>query len=202
MRLWAVLFGILISGCGNDGGRQTESLRVRVTAAPTVTRPVTRPLVRPALTTEVLAQIVFLKAIIQADLRSRPVRAAQPEPAFVSNSIHQLHRAHRDGLRRSGIDPPDQLGLVSDGPYGRRQWGDETAYVWPDLVAPGADDPMPELLSFSGRARLRTLVGEVELTGIGPGQGYPGAHTAIAKDGRWLYFPHQAETDTIGDGDG
>ena len=55
---------------------------------------------------------------------------------------------------------------------------------------------MPERLSFADRARLLDLVGETGIARIRQGQGYPGVRTAIAEDGRWLYFVHQSEDET------
>jgi hypothetical protein len=83
-----------------------------------------------------------------------------------------------------------------DGPYGTRQVGTQTWYIWPDFAALEADELLPEKLNFTDRARLRDLVGDPGLARIREGQGYPGIRTAIAEDGRWLYFVHETVEDT------
>jgi len=85
------------------------------------------------------------------------------------------------------------------GPYGTRNVGDETWYIWPDLAAKSPSELVPERLSFSDRARLFDLVGEQGIARIRSGQGYPGVRTAIAEDGRWLYFVHESEGEAAGD---
>ena len=89
-----------------------------------------------------------------------------------------------------------RLGALLDGPYGTRQVGDQVWYIWPDFAARDSEDLMPERLDFADRARLRELVGDTGLDRIRAGEAYPGLRTAIADDGRWLYFVHETVQDT------
>jgi len=99
-------------------------------------------------------------------------------------------------LRRTGFDPLLRLGALLDDPYQTRQVGDETWYIWPDFAAMDADELVLERLNFTDRARLRALVGDPGLDRIRDGQGYSGIRTAIAEDGRWLYFVHETVEET------
>ena len=142
------------------------------------------------------AEIVAIREVLDRDSLSRLVRLANSEENFVSNFAGEAHRVHWDLLRRTGFDPLNKLGGLLDGPYGTRQVGDQTWYIWPDFAALDADDLLPEKLSFTDRARLKELVGEAGLERIRAGQGYPGVRTAIAQDGDWLYFVHETQQDT------
>ena len=57
-----------------------------------------------------------------------------------------------------------------------------------DLAARDASDLIPEKLSFQDRRRLMELIGEEGIERIRQGEGYPGMRTAIAGNGRWVYF--------------
>ena len=155
-------------------------------------RPVVPDTVTP-LTKQASEKIELLRDILQRNSLRRLALQANSEPAFVSNFANQSHRVHWDLLRRTGFDPLMQLERLLEGPYGTRQVGDEIWYIWPDLAALDAEALEPERLSFSDRARLRELVGEPGIVRIRDGQAYPGVRTAIAEDGRWLYFIHQTE---------
>ena len=119
------------------------------------------------------------------------MRLADAEPNFVSNFAGDSHNVHWDLLLRTGCDPLAILCGLLDGPYGTRRVGDQTWYIWPDLAALSAEDLLPEKLTFTDRARLLELVGEPGLERVRAGEGYPGVRTAIAEDGRWLYFVHE-----------
>jgi hypothetical protein len=180
-----------LTACG-DGAEEPPSLTLQVAPAPAVMRPIDQTEV-VVLTPEVEAKIDTLSAILDRNSLRRLAIQANSEPAFVSNFANQSHRVHWDLLRRTGFDPLMQLERLLDGPYGTRKVGDEVWYIWPDLAALDADALEPERLSFSDRARLRELVGEPGIARIREGQAYPGVRTAIAEDGRWLYFIHQTE---------
>ena len=178
---------LLLAGCGESDG--TPRIRIMVTAAPAVTTPVdvVEEMTTP-LTEAAEAKISDIRVILDRNSLSRFVRLANAEENFVSNFAGESHRVHWDLLRRTGFDPLMRLGALLDGPYGTRQVGDQTWYIWPDFAARDAEDLMPERLDFADRARLRELVGDVGLDRIRAGESYPGIRPAIADDGRWLYF--------------
>ena len=188
----ATLFAL--AACGDSDG--TPRVRMMVNAAPAVTAPVEVEEVTTPLTEPVEAKISEIRAILERNSLSRLVRLARAEENFVSNFAGESHRVHWDLLRRTGFDPLMRLGALLDGPYGTRQVGDQVWYIWPDFAARDSEDLMPERLDFADRARLRELVGDIGLDRIRAGEAYPGLRTAIADDGRWLYFVHETVQDT------
>jgi len=185
---------LTIAACSGDDG--SPKVRFEVEAAPAVTTPaIVEPPVA-ALTDPVTTKISAIRDVLERDSLSRLVRLANAEENFVSNFAGESHRVHWDLLRRTGFDPLAKLGQLLDGPYGTRQVGDQTWYIWPDFAARDAEDLLPEKLNFTDRARLRELVGDVGLDRIRAGEAYPGVRTAIAQDGDWLYFVHETERDT------
>ena len=187
----ATLFAL--AACGDNDG--TPRVRMMVNAAPAVTTPVEVEETISPLTDSVEAKIADIRAILERNSLSRLVRLANAEDNFVSNFAGESHRVHWDLLRRTGFDPLMRLEALLDGPYGTRQVGDQTWYIWPDFAARDAEDLLPERLDFADRARLRDLVGETGLDRIRSGESYPGIRTAIADDGRWLYFVHETAQD-------
>lgn len=183
-----------LAACGDSDG--TPRVRMMVNAAPAVTAPVEVEEVITPLTEPVEAKIAEIRAILERNSLSRLVRLARAEENFVSNFAGESHRVHWDLLRRTGFDPLMRLGALLDGPYGTRQVGDQVWYIWPDFAARDTEDLMPERLDFADRARLRELVGDTGLDRIRAGENYPGLRTAIADDGRWLYFVHETVQDT------
>lgn len=190
------VFALALAACGGPV-EEPPSVRMTVEAAHPVTAP---EIVDEAPVLDIsdpaLAKITEIRQIIARNSLTRLSRLANQEPSFVSNFSGEAHRIHWDLLRRTGFDPLAQLGTLLDGPYATRTVGDEVWYVWPDLAALNPDQLVPERLSFSDRARLLELVGEVGVERIRGGQGYPGVRTAIAEDGRWLYFVHETEDET------
>ena len=184
----------LATACGDHDGSPT--VRVTVDAAPAVTAPVETVYEVVPLTTEVDNKISAIRGVLSRDSLNRLVRLANAEPNFVSNFAGESHKVHWDLLRRTGFDPLAKLGGLLDGPYGTRQVGDQTWFIWPDLAALDPDALLPEKLTFADRARLLELVGEPGLERIRSGEGYPGVRTAIAEDGRWLYFVHETAEET------
>lgn len=193
-RIFCVFVALLIAACGNQNG--TPTTRVTVAAAPAIMASVGVVEELEPLTPDVTTKIEAIRDVLQRDSLSRLVRLANAEENFVSNFAGESHRVHWDLLRRTGFDPLNRLGGLLDGPYGTRQVGDQTWYVWPDFAAYDAEDLMPEKLDFADRARLEALVGDPGLERIRDGQGYPGIRTAIAEDGRWLYFVHETVEET------
>ena len=194
-QLWFGLITVFfLAACGR--GETSPTVRLEVEAVPVTASVVEPEPVIVALTEPVESKIAAIRDVLARDSLTRLVRLANAEPNFVSNFADESHRVHWDLLRRTGFDPMAKLGALLDGPYGTRQVGDQTWYIWPDLAALGPEDLLPERLDFSDRARLLDLVGEVGLERIRDGQGYPGVRTAIAEDGRWLYFVHEIEADT------
>jgi len=115
-------------------------------------------------------------------------RMARANPDFVSNFGGEPHRDYWDLMRRIGIDPNLKLRTLMALPVGVREVDGVKWYVWPDLAAKSPEDLIPEKLSFRDRKRLRDLVGDDGVAEIRAGKGYPGMRTAIAEDGRWVYF--------------
>jgi hypothetical protein len=184
----------LLTACGGSDGSPT--VRFEVEAAPAVTAPVEVEVALAPLTEPVESKIAAIRDVLARDSLSRLVRLAEAEQSFVSNFAGESHRVHWDLLRRTGFDPLAKLGGLLDGPYGTRQVGDQTWYIWPDFAALEADELLPEKLTFTDRARLRDLVGDPGLDRIRAGEDYPGVRTAIAQDGDWLYFVHETQQDT------
>jgi len=121
------------------------------------------------------------------------IREAEGEESFQSNFGGQPVSQHWLLLRRIGVDPPTKLREVLAQPYATKQVGDEVWYIWPDFAALPAADLIPEKLSFQDRARLRVLIGETGIAKIEAGETYPGVRTAIADNGRWVYFIHNVD---------
>ena len=185
---------VLVTACGDGDG--TPRVRVAVDAAPAVTAPVEIETPVTALTEPVEEKIADIRVILERNSLSRLVRLANAEENFVSNFAGESHRVHWDLLRRTGFDPLMRLDALLDGPYGTRQVGNQTWYIWPDFAAAEPEDLLPERLNFADRARLRDLVGDTGLDRIRAGESYPGIRTAIAEDGRWLYFVHETVQET------
>lgn len=191
-----LVLGLALAACGGPV-EEPPSVRMTVEAAhPTAAPEIIEEVLVLDISEPALAKIDEIRAIIARNSLTRLVRLANGEPSFVSNFSGEAHRIHWDLLRRTGFDPLAQLGTLLDGPYATRTVGDEVWYVWPDLAALNPDQLVPERLSFSDRARLLELVGEQGIARIRDGQGYPGVRTAIAEDGRWLYFVHETEDET------
>ncbi len=185
---------LLLAACGGDDGSPT--VRLDVEAAPAVTAPAETVTTITPLSAAAEEKIATIRDVLERDSLSRLVRLANAEENFVSNFAGESHRVHWDLLRRTGFDPLAKLGGLLDGPYGTRLVGDQTWYIWPDFAALEPEALLPERLSFTDRARLRDLVGDIGLERIRDGQAYPGVRTAIAQDGDWLYFVHETQQDT------
>ena len=115
-------------------------------------------------------------------------RFAGANAGFVSNLGDSPHRDYWELMRRIGVDPNLKLRALLELPVGVRDVDGVKWYVWPDLAARNSADLIPEKLSFRDRKRLRDLVGDDGIAEIRSGKGYPGMRTAIAEDGRWVYF--------------
>ena len=119
---------------------------------------------------------------------TRLARLADESDGFISNFSGQPHKDFWDLLRRTGLDPNLKLRELLAQPPGLRMVDGERWYIWPDLAARDAGDLIPEKLSFQDRKRLKELIGDDGIDLIRAGKGYPGMRTAIAEDGRWVYF--------------
>ena len=130
---------------------------------------------------------LLLRYAAQGSL-TRLARLADQSDGFISNFNGQPHREFWDLLRRTGLDPNLKLRELLDQAPGVRLVDGERWYVWPALAARDANELIPEKLSFQERKELRELIGEDGIDSIRAGKGYPGMRTAIAEDGRWVYF--------------
>ena len=185
----AVLLAGLVA-CGEEDVREMVTLQVE--QAPEYMLPSREPKGdRTALSAPAQEMIGQLRGIIESNSLRRLTRLAGSQPGFVSNFAGASHGDHWDLLRRTGFDPILRLEELLDGPYGVKMVAGETWYVWPDLAALEPEALLPERLNFSQRARLEELVGEAGIAQVREGRGYPGIRTAIADDGRWLYYVHE-----------
>lgn len=194
-RVWFALAAAgLLAAC--DGEPARETVRLKVEKAPDYMRAdAERKAEKVELTPEVQETIDELRMIIESNSLTRLARKANAQPGFISNFAGASHRDHWDLLRRTGFDPILQLETLLERPYGTKEVAGETWYIWPDLAALEPDALQPERLNFSQRARLEELVGESGIAEIRAGSGYPGVRTAIAEDGRWLYYVHETESE-------
>ncbi|MGB3625723.1 MAG: hypothetical protein WA989_07840 [Henriciella sp.] len=187
---------LLLLAAACNGEDRHERVRLQVEAAPEYMQPpADEDVISTDLSAKAQATIGELEAIIETNSLTRLARFADAEPAFLSNFAGASHRTHWDLLRRTGFDPILTLEKLFDGPYGVKSVSGETWYVWPELAALEPEELQPERLNFSQRARLRELVGEAGIAEIREGSGYPGVRTAIAEDGRWLYFVHETNSE-------
>ena len=191
---YGVSAAFLLAACGGEAA--SPKMRVAVSAAPALMSLEPAADTPAPLPVAVDSKISEIRSVLERDSLNRLVRLARTEENLVSNFAGESHKVHWDLLRRTGFDPLHRLGDLLDGPYGTRQVGDQTWYVWPDFAALDADELLPEKLDFADRARLEALVGEPGLARIREGQDYPGIRTANAEDGRWLYFVHETIEDT------
>ncbi|RIJ31001.1 hypothetical protein [Henriciella algicola] len=184
---------VLIAGlvaCGEEDVRETVTLQVE--QAPEYMVPNREPeSVRTVLSAPAQEKISQLRGIIESNSLRQLTRLASSQSGFVSNFAGASHGEHWDLLRRTGFDPILRLDELLDGPYGVKMVAGETWYVWPELAALEPEALLPERLNFSQRARLEELVGEAGIAQVREGRGYPGIRTAIAEDGRWLYYVHE-----------
>ncbi|QYJ01069.1 hypothetical protein KUV46_01440 [Thalassovita mediterranea] len=184
---------VLISGlaaCGEEHAR--EKVMLQVEQAPEYMVPSREAEAdRTALSVPAQETIGELRAIIESNSLRQLTRLAGSQSGFVSNFAGASHGDHWDLLRRTGFDPILRLEELLDGPYGVKMVAGETWYVWPELAALEPEALLPERLNFSQRARLEELVGEAGIAQVREGRGYPGIRTAIAEDGRWLYYVHE-----------
>lgn len=186
----ALLCGGLLAACNGEPARDRVTLQVE--EAPDYMQPTGEPASEPLELSSAARQTVAdLRAIIESNSLSQLARYADRQQGFISNFAGASHRDHWDLLRRTGFDPILRLEGLLNGPYGVKSVAGETWYVWPALAALEPEELQPERLNFSQRARLEELVGESGIAQIRNGSGYPGIRTAIAQDGRWLYFVHE-----------
>ena len=183
---------VLIAGlaaCGEENAREKVTLQVE--QAPEYMAPSREPIAdRTALSAPAQETIRQLRDIIDSNSLRQLTRLAGSQSGFVSNFAGASHGDHWDLLRRTGFDPILRLEELLDGPYGVKMVAGETWYVWPELAALEPEALLPERLNFSQRARLEELVGEAGIAQVRDGRGYPGIRTAVAEDGRWLYYVH------------
>tara|TARA_B100000949_G_scaffold89396_1_gene79856 strand:+ start:276 stop:893 length:618 start_codon:yes stop_codon:yes gene_type:complete len=180
----------LVAGCSDELPR--EEVHLQVEKAPDYMMPDAGPDRGPAgLSDAAQSTMARLQDIIESNSLRRLTAFAEAQPGFVSNFAGASHSDHWDLLRRTGFDPILRLEELLAGPYGTKSVAGETWYVWPDLAALEPEALTPERLNFSQRARLEELVGETGIAQIREGRGYPGIRTAIAEDGRWLYYVHE-----------
>ncbi|MEE9381162.1 MAG: hypothetical protein V3V03_07140 [Hyphomonadaceae bacterium] len=185
VRILLLAFTLFLTACGRDDG--AEVIAEPVIPDDSLIEPPARAAL-PVLTEAAVAKRAKLLETAETD-RLRPLaRIADAEPGFVSNIGEQAHFTYWNLLRRIGVDPNTKLIELFAEPHAAKQVGEETWYIWPDLAALSAEELIPERLDFQDRARLMELVGEDGIARIREGSPYPGMRTAIAEDGRWVYF--------------
>lgn len=191
-RFGVVFLAIALVAC--DGEAPRDTVRLQVEKAPDYMQPaVAGDTEAGDLTENAQATVDRLEQIIETNSIYRLARFADTQPGFISNFAGASHRTHWDLLRRTGFDPILRLEDLLSEPHGMRAVGNDTWYVWPDFAALDPVDLQLERLTFRQRARLEELVGEAGIESIRQGNGYPGVRTAIASDGRWLYFVHESQ---------
>ena len=183
--LSALVAGLLLTGCGNGEGplAAPESIVPDASLREAPSRP---ELV--ALSEAAEAKRMRLYEAAETGRMTPLARIANAEPGFISNIGGETHISYWTLLRRTGADPGGTLLALFSQPHAVKVVGDETWYIWPDLAALAPEDLIPEKLDFQDRARLLELVGEDGIARIRAGNPYPGLRTAIAEDGRWVYF--------------
>ena len=185
MRIFLLVAALMLTACGRADG--PEIIAEPIVPDESLIEPPARAAL-PVLTEAAIEKRAKLLAIAEMD-RLRPLaRIADTEPGFVSNIGGQAHFTYWNLLRRIGVDPNTKLIALFAEPHAAKQVGEETWYIWPDLAALAPEDLIPEKLDFQDRARLMELVGEDAIARIREGSPYPGMRTAIAEDGRWVYF--------------
>ena len=180
-----LVFGLLLAACGNG----EASIEVPPTVIPdeSLREAPSRPEIA-ALSEAAEAKRLRLSEAAETGRMTPLARIANAEPGFISNIGGETHISYWTLLRRAGADPGGTLLALFSQPHAVKEVGDETWYVWPDLAALTPEDLIPEKLDFQDRARLLELVGEDGIARIRAGNPYPGLRTAIAEDGRWVYF--------------
>jgi len=196
MKFSLIGIGLVVFLAACDRTNAPAKVRLSVAPASIVSVPTEPVRIETELTREVETKLSDIRAVLDRDSLNGLVRLAAREPSFVSNFADEPHKVHWDLLRRTGFDPLHRLGDLLDGPHGTRKVGDQTWYIWPDFAARDAAELRQERLSVEERNRLADLIGAPGLARIRDGEDYPGIRTAIAEDGRWLYFVHETTKDT------
>jgi hypothetical protein len=184
MRLSFLLLAGLIGLSGCMRGSEAETRPVPEKTLTQAPQEATEPLL-PDAVEDTKAQLI---RHAKAGSLNGLTRIAQKNELFVSNFGDEAHRTYWDLMRRIGVDPNLKLRGLFDEPVGIRVIDGERWYVWPDLAARDPADLIPEKLTFQDRKHLLELVGEEGIEKVRAGGGYPGMRTAIAEDGRWVYF--------------
>ncbi|KCZ53038.1 hypothetical protein HY2_00505 [Hyphomonas pacifica] len=173
---------VLLGACSPEKGRPQPVLPEDSLTQPPHER-------QPVVLTEAAAETRDeLLSYAQAGSLTRLSRKANEYEDFVSNFGGTPHREFWDLMRRTGVDPNLRLQALFDQPPGMREIDGEIWFVWPDLAARDAGDLIPEKLTFQERRRLMELIGDDGIEKIRMGEGYPGMRTAIAGNGRWIYY--------------
>lgn len=181
-----ILFGLL--ACSG-----AETPNVRPQPEETLTQiPVDPP--APTVPEAVLETREELLRHARAGSLSGLTRIAKRNEVFVSNLGGEPHRQYWDLMRRIGVDPNLKLRKLFEEPVGLRVVDGEHWYVWPDLAARDPRDLIPEKMSFQDRKHLQELIGIEGIERLRAGEAYPGMRTAIAEDGRWVYYVLDPET--------
>jgi len=193
---WLGVAALVLAACGGSAPEAETQAETQTNVLTPVEVPLTSPPEKAAptpFTPEVQAMINELLRITKNGQITPIIREAERQEGFQSNFGGQPVSEHWRLLRRIGVDPPTKLREVLAQPYATKQVGDEIWYIWPDFAALSSEDLIPAKLNFQDRARLRALVGEAGIAKILDGDTYPGVRTAIADDGRWVYFIHNVD---------
>lgn len=140
------------------------------------------------LSPEAANTLADIRALIETGSLRQLGRYADRYPGFTSNFGSDSHFDYWYLLRRTGVEPLDQLSDIFDQPHGDILVGDKRWHIWPDFAALPENARNPARMSLEDRTRLLSLIGEQAAFEMRGGAPYPGVRTAISEDGRWIYW--------------
>ena len=184
VKLGLISAALLTSGCDLSDEIERRRAEDTATSEPDPAQsPTDRQLPKPV--SEKLAEI---EAVLETGSLRQLVRLAEQYENFRSNYGNIDTYRHWYIQKRAGLDPIEKTRQILDQPYGVKDFGLETYYVWPALAVRAPEDLDFSRLSFSERAALQELVGDAGIERMRAGEAYPGFRLAIRDDGEWVYL--------------